>query len=128
MNEYELIRFNDEDLDIDIRVSKEKHTAYLSQQDIAVLFNKSQKSISYYINKLQEEVWNKSGSFSKNFGISTKEYDDSRHRPINLYDLDFIMKLSERLKSNKGVILRNYVDDYFEETSLDVVEKPKIII
>jgi len=128
MDNYEFIKFKHEEIELNIRVSLENHTAYLSQSDLSILFRKSQKSISYHISQLRKDELNNPTLYPKNFGISIKLNDTTNHRPINFYDLNLVMKLSDRFHSDKGIILKDFVENYLSLNHLEVVEKPQIII
>ena len=49
---YELIKFNDGDFSLDVKVSPREDTVWLSQKQIAALFDSSIDNISLHINNI----------------------------------------------------------------------------
>ena len=52
---YELIKFNDGDFSLDVKVSPREDTVWLSQKQIATLFDSSIDNISLHINNIYKE-------------------------------------------------------------------------
>lgn len=52
MEKYEIVRFTDSSLSLDVTVSPEEETVWLTQDQIAVLFGKSRPVISRHIAKI----------------------------------------------------------------------------
>lgn len=49
---YELIKFEDGEFSLDVNVSPNDNTVWLTQEQIALLFNKSRSTITEHINNI----------------------------------------------------------------------------
>ena len=52
MNNYELIKFRDNEFELDVNVSPEEDTVWLTKDQIALLFDRDRTVISRHINKI----------------------------------------------------------------------------
>ena len=52
MNNYKMVKFTDNDFELDVRADSEKETVWLTQEEIALLFNTARSTITYHINKI----------------------------------------------------------------------------
>ena len=94
-------KFIDGDFELDVRFSIADNTVWLSQNDMANLFDTTKQNISKHINKLISE--------NELFSTSTVNYwftvqtDDSRmtNRRVKFYSLDIILAVGYRTKSNR---------------------------
>ena len=120
MENIEIIKFEIEDLCMDIRVSMDEKTAWLSLNDLAKLFKKSKSVISRYIKKILEEATLESGSVvAKNTPVVAKSEttaEDGKRYKINLYNLATVIILGDKIKSDRGELLKAFVDDHFNES------------
>ena len=55
MDKYQLVRFEDNDFTLDVRTDVENETVWLTQEDIAYLFDRDQGVISRHINNIFKE-------------------------------------------------------------------------
>jgi hypothetical protein len=100
---YELIKFNDGEFSLDVNVSPSEDTVWLTQKQIAELFEKSISTINEHINNaLNEEL--KDLKVSRKFGKT--ELSSIITKPITFYNLDVIIYVGYRVKSNRGVLFR----------------------
>ena len=97
MEKYEIIKFIDGDLELNVNVSPLENTIWLTQDQIAQLFEKSRSTISEHINNIFSE-----GELLEmtSVGIS----DGSNHRPPKLYNLDVILAVGYRVKSKRWLL------------------------
>ena len=66
---YEIVKFNDGEIQLDVSVSPREETVWLTQDQIAVLFEKSRSTITEHINNIFSEFTN------HGFSIITNEYN-----------------------------------------------------
>ena len=52
MNKYNLVVFNDEDLELEVKVDSSNETVWLTQKQMELLFNVSHATISEHINNI----------------------------------------------------------------------------
>ena len=102
-NKYELIKFEDGDFSLDVNVSPTEDTVWLTQEQIAKLFQKAKSTINEHIKK----ILNSSELFEKDcvrkFGkteLSTK--------PTYYYNLDMILAVGYRINSFRGILFRRW--------------------
>ena len=111
----EIILFHDDDVNIEVQVSPDQETVWLTRDQIAELFDRDVKTIGKHINNaLKEEL---DISTVANFATVQKEGTRNVVRNIEHYNLDMIIFVGYRVKSKRGVsfrkwansILKNYV-------------------
>ena len=49
MDKFELVRFTDNDFELDVRADLENETVWLTQEEVALLFGSSRSTITYHI-------------------------------------------------------------------------------
>ena len=89
MDKLDLIRFTDNDFELDVRADSENETVWLAQEEIALLFGSSRSTITYHINNIFTfEVLGKNTSVKKIDGRVNS-------RPAKLYKLyqSYLIKL-----------------------------------
>lgn len=111
----EIVLFTDGDLNIEVQVNPEQETVLLDRNQMAELFDRDVKTIGKHINNaLKEEL--DSSTIAK-FATVQKEGKRNVIRNIEHYNLDMIISVGYRVKSNRGIafrkwansILKNYV-------------------
>ena len=111
---YELVKFNDEGIFIDVRVSPEENTVWLTQREMANLFNVSIDSISLHINNIIREGELDSSIIEES---STVQFEGERKvkRLIKYYNLDMVISVGYRVKSKRGIIFRKWASSVLKE-------------
>ena len=94
------------DLQIDVTVSPNEETVWLNRNQLATLFDRDVKTIGKHINNaLKEEL---DSSTVAKFAIVQKEGSRNITREIDYYNLDMIISVGYRVKSQNGVIFRKW--------------------
>lgn len=102
----ELIIFENQNIKLEVNMQDE--TVWLTQSQMAQLFDRDVKTISKHIkNALDEELDEKSNSQKMRIANSDK--------PVNIYDLDVIISVGYRVKSKNGVIFRKWANKVLKE-------------
>ena len=102
---YELIKFEDGDFCLDVKVAPNEDTVWLTQDQIAVLFGKAKSTINEHIrNILHEEL--DEFSVSRKFGKT--ELSSIITKPITYYNLDVILAVGYRVNSKRGIQFRRW--------------------
>lgn len=100
-SDYEIRKFIDGDFELDVSVSPKEDTVWLSQKQMAALFNVSVDNISLHIkNILKDELDNSVIEESSITATDGKKYK------VKLYNLDMIISVGYRVKSKKGIQFR----------------------
>lgn len=102
MNENQIVLFESNDQEVTIPVNLDSQTVWLSQAQMAQLFDRSIGVVSRHIKNVfaEGELEQKS-----NLHILQKSSSD---RPITLYSLDVIISVGYRVKSQRGVEFRRW--------------------
>ena len=113
MENTEILKFKDGDLELDVIYSPNENTAWLSTRQIAMIFNKERSSISKYIKSIKENYGN-FAHLSVNFAHLSvnSEHVLSIGKRENFYNLDIILEIGNRLKSKKGLMLKTFIDKH----------------
>lgn len=101
MSNYEIIKFVDGDFELDVNISPQQNTIWLTQDQIAKLFEKSRSTITEHINNIFSE-----GELLEMTSVGNS--DITNHRPAKLYNLDVILAVGYRVKSKRGILFRRW--------------------
>ena len=104
---FDLVRFTDNDFELDVRADSENETVWLTQKEMALLFGVSADNISLHIknilleNELDESTTEES---------SVVQIEGKRHiqRTVKIYNLDMIIAVGCRVKSKRGIVFRKW--------------------
>ncbi len=108
----EIILF--EDGEIKLEVSMKDETVWLNRQQLSKLFHRDIKTIGKHINNaLKEEL--KDIPTVANFATVQKEGKREVTRNIEYYNLDMILSVGYRVKSEKGIIFRRWANKVLKE-------------
>ena len=109
MDKFELVRFTDNDFELDVRADSENETVWLTQDEIAVLFDTARSTVTYHINNIFSNK-----ELEKNTSV---EKIDGRvnYRPAKLYNLDIILSVGYRVKSSRGIAFRRWANKILKE-------------
>lgn len=109
----EIIKFVNGDLRIDVTITPDKDTVWLNRNQIATLFDRDVKTIGKHINNaLKEEL---DSSTVAKFATVQKEGSRDIKREIEYYNLDMIISVGYRVKSQNGVIFRKWATSILKD-------------
>lgn len=116
MNEkYELVRFEKDDLMLDVNVSPSEDTVWLSLNEICLLFGRDKSVISRHIrNIFKDGELEPNQTVAKNATVQ-KEGNKTVRRTIEFYNLDVIISVGYRVKSQNGIIFRKWANSVLKE-------------
>lgn len=104
----EIILFNDGDVNIEVQVSPEQETVWLTQKQIGDLFDVRQATLSEHITNILE-----SGELDEtSIGFSDKS---SGGRKPRIYNLDMIISVGYRVNSQKGITFRKWANKILKD-------------
>ena len=108
--ENELILFETADKEIKLTVPIKNNTVWLNRKQLAELFGRDVKTIGKHINNaLKEELDN---SVVANFATTAS---DGKVYQVEHYNLDMIISIGYRVKSNRGVEFRKWANSILKE-------------
>ena len=106
----ELILFETADKEIKLNVSVNDNTVWLNRNQLAELFERDVKTIGKHINNaLKEELDN---SVVANFATTAS---DGKTYQVEHYNLDMIISVGYRVKSNRGVEFRKWANKIIKQ-------------
>lgn len=106
----EIIKFVNGDLQLDVTVSQDNETVWLNRNQLAQLFDRDVKTIGKHINNaLKEELDN---SVVANFATTAS---DGKVYQVEHYNLDMIISVGYRVKSNRGVEFRKWANSVLKQ-------------
>lgn len=125
MNEkYEVVKFEQDNLILDVNVSPNEDTVWLSKEDMSILFDRDRSVISRHIKKIfeEQELIEKSNVHFLHIANSDK--------PVPFYSLDVVISVGYRVKSRNGVIFRRWANSVLKEYLLKgyVLNKDRTLI
>ena len=113
MDKFELVRFTDNDFELDVRADSENETVWLTQEEIALLFGRERSVISKHINNIySEHELDIESTCAKNAHIPSTR---SRSYEMALYNLDVIISVGYRVKSQRGILFRRWANRILKE-------------
>ncbi len=110
--ENEIVLFNDGNKNIEVQVSPDQETVWLTQKQMEELFEVKQATISEHISNILE-----SGELDEtSIGFSDKS---SGGRKPKIYNLDMILSVGYRVNSKRGIAFRRWANSVLKEYSLN---------
>lgn len=113
MNEVIIYQAHDNTTQIEVRFEQE--TVWLTQQQMALLFNQTKQNISLHINNCFNERELEPASTVKESLTVQKEGNRSVKRNIKYYNLDVIISVGYRVKSKQGTAFRQWATQRLKE-------------
>ena len=128
MNHYKLIKFKDNEFELDVNVSPEEDTVWLTKDEIALLFERDRTVISKHINNIYKEgELDEKSTRAKNAHVP-----QSRNRlyESNYYNLDVIISVGYRVKSKRGIIFRKWANNVLKQYLLKdyAIDRNRVIV
>ena len=130
MNEemkYELVKFENENISLDVNVSPKEETIWLSQSEISVLFNKDRKTITRHIQNILKEL-----ELDVNQVCSKKEHtaNDGKTYLVNIYNLDMIIAIGYRVKSTRAISFRKWTNKVLKDYLIKgyVINENRVVV
>ena len=108
----EIIKFVNGDLELDVTVSPDNETVWLSQKQMAELFNKDRRTITRHIQNIF-----KSEELDKNSVCSYFEHtaSDGKTYKTQYYNLDMIISVGYRVNSKQGILFRKWATSILKD-------------
>ena len=108
---YEIIKFEDGDFNLNVNISPNEETVWLSLDDMGMLFERDRSVIGKHVkNILKEEtfdfqVWAK----------FARTGNDGKIYYVDYYNLDVIISVGYRVKSQRGVLFRRWANKILKQ-------------
>ena len=112
---YELIKFEDGDFSLDVNVSPNEDTVWLTQAQIAELYERERSVITKHIKNIIIENELSSNSTCANFAQVQNEGGRLVERYVTYYNLDMILAIGYRVKSSRGNMFRRWANSILKQ-------------
>ena len=96
MDKYEVIKFKDNEFEMDVNVSPNEDTVWLTIEQIAFLFNRDRSVVSKHIKNIFQENELLENSVCAFFAHTA---NDGKTYNVKFYNLDVIISVGYRAKS-----------------------------
>lgn len=108
--ETEMIIYKDGELELAVEVSQDMETVWLNRQQLSKLFDRDIKTIGKHINNaLKEEL---DSSVVAKFATTAT---DGKTYKVDYYNLDMIISIGYRVKSNRGIAFRKWANSILKD-------------
>lgn len=107
----DIVIFKNGELELEVNVTPEKETVWLTQDQMSSLFDTARSSIAYHINNIFKE-----GELQRD--TSVEIFDRSlgkASRPPMYYNLDVIISVGYRVKSQRGIAFRKWATSILKD-------------
>ena len=109
MDKYELVRFTDDGFELDVRADSKNETVWLTQDEMAALFDSDRTRITRHINNIVKD-----GELDEKSNVRKTHFPHS-DRPVKLYNLDMIISVGYRVKSKRGIVFRRWANSVLKQ-------------
>lgn len=108
MSKYQLIKFTDNGFELDVRMDLDNETVWLSQEEIAALFDVDRTRVSRHIANIYKEgelTVDSTRAESAHMGHGGYQKYVSK-----MYNLDMIISVGYRVNSQRGITFRRWAN------------------
>lgn len=107
----EIVLFVDNEIKLEVPITPEQETVWLTQDQMSVLFDTARSSIAYHIGNIFKE-----GELDKNTSVEIFDRSENKaSRPPMYYNLDVIISVGYRVKSKRGIAFRKWASSVLKE-------------
>ena len=113
---YELIKFEDGDFSLNVNVSPTEETVWLTQAQIAELYERDRKTITRHIQNIFKDFELEENSVCSFFEHTAS---DGKKYHVQYYNLDMILSIGYRVKSKRGIMFRRWANSILKQYLLN---------
>ena len=114
MDKYQLVKFSDDGFELDVRADLQNETVWLTQKEMSLLFGVSTDNIGLHISNILKE---KELDYSTTEESSVVQNEGNRKvkRKLKIYNLDMIISVGYRVKSQRGIVFRRWANNILRQ-------------
>ncbi len=112
MNKYEIVKFVDDEVKLDVNISPLEKTIWINIEQISVLFERDRSVISKHIKNIFLEGELLEESVCAFFAHTA---NDGKIYNVKYYNLDVVISVGYRVKSKRGVLFRQWASNIIQE-------------
>ena len=127
---YEIVKFKDNEFELEVNVSPKEETIWMTLDEIAILFDRHKSVISRHIKNIYlEKELVETSTVAKNATVQIQG-DREIKRYIEYYNLDVIISVGYRVKSNMGVKFRKWANKVLKDYLLQgyIINKERTVV
>ena len=113
--ENQIVVFKDGALELDVKITPEQDTVWLSAEEMALLFDRDRSVIQRHIRNIFNENELDQNSTCAKFAQVQKEGLRSVTRLFDYYNLDVIISVGYRVKSQRGIAFRKWASSVLKQ-------------
>ncbi len=106
----QIVIYHTEDNNLSVEVTLKEETVWLSQKQMAELFEKDQSVIARHISNVFHE-----GELTEDSNMQIVHNTLSKYKPTKVYSLDVIISVGYRVKSKRGTQFRQWANKVLKE-------------
>ena len=107
--ENKIVVFTDDNFKLDVQLSVEQDTVWLSANQMAELFKKDEKTVRKHINNIFKDEELEYTNNTQNLRV------DGVKQLVAFYSLDVIISVGYRVKSKRGIAFRRWANSILKE-------------
>ena len=120
-NNYDIVKFIDGEFELEVNVSPEEETVWLSLDEMSALFERDRSVIGKHIRKIyQEKELDENRTRAKN----ARHLEDGRIFQVDVYNLDVIIAVGYRVNSKRGTLFRQWANKVHDRYI--IIDKDKL--
>lgn len=109
---YEIVKFEESGLTLDVNVSPLEETVWLTKDDMALLFGRDRTVISRHISHIiNDEELDLNQVCAKN----ARTGSDGKRYIVDFYNLDVVISVGYRVKSKNGIVFRQWANKVLKQ-------------
>ena len=108
----EIVVFKDNEIELNVNLSTEENTVWLSLDAMSKLFEKNKSTISRHIKNIFTEGELQQNAVVANFATTAS---DGKTYNVTYYNLDVIISVGYRVKSQRGIIFRQWANKVLKQ-------------
>ena len=112
MNKYEIVKFVDEEVKLDVNISPLEKTIWINIEQMSVLFERDRSVISKHIKNIFFEGELLEDSVCAFFAHTA---NDGKVYNVKYYNLDVVISVGYRVKSKRGVLFRQWASNIIQD-------------
>ena len=105
----EIIKFNNGNLELDVTVTPDKDTVWLTANQMALLFDRDEKTIRKHINNTFKDHEVEKENNTQKMRV------DGVKQPVAFYSLDVILAVGYRVNSQRGIAFRKWANNVLKQ-------------
>ena len=115
---FEIIKYKTQLFELEINVSENEQSVWLTKDQMATLYDRDRSVISRHINKILKE---NGLDLTRVCAKNARTGSDGKTYQSDYYNIDVILAVGNRVKSNNGKLLKAFTDSYFASKNQNII-------